>query len=153
MPGWGGRADQTCHLCLRSSNSVCCTNLHLQLEVYPQKHENLEVLMESACQGQCRPLLAISSRLCPALPPRVSTQPALISLLHLPSLGCQWFSPEPALASPSICPVHLPVPPLTQDFSWGRRSSPRLRPSPGLALVFHFPVPLASLHISSAGRI
>lgn len=110
MPGWGGRADQTCHLCSRSSNSVCCTNLHLQLEVYPQKHENLEVLMESVCQGQCRPLLAISSRLCPCS----ASEGVYSAGSHFSSpSSIPWMPvvfPGACVASPSVCPVRLPVP-------------------------------------------
>ena len=113
VAGWGWWAGQTCHRCLRSLNSVCCTNLHLlRLRVCPQKHENLGVFRDSA--APCWHVFQAVSLLC-----------LLVYLVNLFSFLFSIFHPLDASGFPGNClsiTLYLPCLPLTdQEFFLGQQ--------------------------------
>lgn len=143
VAGWGWWAGQTCHLCLRSLNSVCCTNLYLLwLRGCPQKHENLGVFRDSA--APCWHVFQAVSLLC-----------LLVYLVNLFSFLFSIFHPWMPVVSGNCLSitVYLPCLPLTDPgiFPGAAESMSRVRPSPDLTLVCHFPCTWTSLPVSSAG--
>ena len=144
VPGWGWWAGQTWHLCLRSLNIVCCTDLHLlRLRVCAQKHESLGVFRDSA--APCWHVFQAISFLC-----------LLVYLLNLFSFLFSIFHPLDASGFPGDClsiTLYLPCLPLTDPGTFpgaagATSGTGHPQTSPWCVI---FPVPLTSLHISSAG--